>query len=220
MWNRTEKVSAEVFLNLFLETLKSTEQETINKYKDLTRWTEYLADKIEEILRGLNLKTNREYFRIDIIGWSGNKEWDDNSEKGYKQNIGHEKCTKNSDVKLNEYNWNLEVAVEYENNPEDWMDEVIKLCHVKCGLKVVIGYSAYDSAFEEDGTFDDAHHKMHLVLKNIYELEYAGIGENEQMLIILGDVGKDEYKDLESLHFRAYLLSTKDGVVMWERILH
>jgi hypothetical protein len=39
--------------------------------------------------------------------------------------------------------WDLEVAIEHENNSEAWFDEWVKLCHIASGLKVLITYHDY-----------------------------------------------------------------------------
>lgn len=49
-----------------------------------------------------------------------------------------------SKLKLSAHLWDLELAVEHENSKQDWTDEVIKLIHVKCPLKVVISYNYCD----------------------------------------------------------------------------
>lgn len=38
-------------------------------------------------------------------------------------------------------NWDLEVAVEHENNSREWLHEWVKLAHLNCGLRVLISYA-------------------------------------------------------------------------------
>ncbi len=47
--------------------------------------------------------------------------------------------------------WNLEVAIEHENNSDRWYEEWVKLIHFNCGLKVLITYHDYAGA-ESIGT--------------------------------------------------------------------
>ena len=76
------------------------------------------------------LVAQHEYFRIDSIGYQ-HKFWmiDSDDSKNYG---------------LNRHFWDLKIAVEHENSKKDWMDEVIKLIHVRCPLKVVIAYNYCD----------------------------------------------------------------------------
>ncbi|HWO90061.1 MAG TPA: hypothetical protein VNL98_13020 [Gemmatimonadales bacterium] len=41
---------------------------------------------------------------------------------------------------LTNFLWNLELAVEHENNAGEWRYEWVKLMHIGAGLRVVIGY--------------------------------------------------------------------------------
>jgi len=194
-----QAITTKVFYDLLMDTLKEDEKETVENYWYTKAWTDFLADKLEMILRDkLKLKTNREYFRIDLIGWSGYEKWEDKNDPTFKKHNGYKKYEKNSIVELNEYNWNLEIAVEYENKPHDWMDEVINLCHIKCALKVVIGYSDMNSR-EKDKE------KLKLAAKHMKNLIYSKPNESEPFLIILGNCNNDkEYKSLDELNLIPY----------------
>ncbi len=78
-----------------------------------------------------------EYFRIDVIGWVGHAEEMEN-DPDYEK------------VDLNPHFWDLKVAIEHENSKADWSDEVFKLIHIKCPLKVIIGYSPWNQRDEEE----------------------------------------------------------------------
>ena len=41
--------------------------------------------------------------------------------------------------------WDFEVAIEHENHGDKWFDELVKLAHVQCGLRVLISYFDYAS---------------------------------------------------------------------------
>jgi hypothetical protein len=47
--------------------------------------------------------------------------------------------------KVLDYNWDLEVAIEHENDTETWFYEFVKLVHICCGLKVIITYHNYSN---------------------------------------------------------------------------
>ena len=72
------------------------------------------------------MKPQHEYFRIDTVGWVS--QYERMSEEA-------------KELDLNAHLWDLKIAVEHENSVKDWTDEIIKLIHIKCPLKVVIGYN-------------------------------------------------------------------------------
>jgi hypothetical protein len=52
--------------------------------------------------------------------------------------------------------WNLEVAIEHENESGRWYDEFVKLSHISCGLKVLITYHNYHQGRQFDEVLDFA----------------------------------------------------------------
>ena len=72
----------------------------------------------EEKVENAGLTAQHEYFRIDTVGWNGRYKCLD--EKESKQ------------IGLNRHHWDLKIAVEHENNKADWLDELIKLIHIRC----------------------------------------------------------------------------------------
>ena len=203
-----EKVTAKKFFDLFMSALGGeNEQITANEYKNSgALWTTYITFKVQEFLeKQLNLKTNKEYFRIDMIGWSGNDKWSEKDITTNKDQIGYlsHKKSSRSELKLDEYDWNLEVAVEFENEPEKWSDEVIKLCHIKCGIKVVIAYN-----YINERNLDME--KLEFVAEHMRNLSYGTPIANEEFMVILGNCRRKEgsYTDMKSIEYIAY---TFDG---------
>ena len=94
---------------------------------------EIIENAVDE--EGTQLVPQHEYFRIDNIGYK---------HKYYK--ITEEE---RDDVGLWRHLWDLKIAVEHENSKKDWMDEVVKLIHIRCPLKIVIAYNNCD--MREDG---------------------------------------------------------------------
>ena len=193
-------VKAKAFYQTFKAKLKEDEGDTLERYWNAKSWTERLVKTSITILeKDFQLKTNKEYFRIDLIGWSGNPAW----EKEGGEHISSKSCKKGSAPMLNEHYWNLEVALEFENDPLDWSDEVIKLCHIKCGLKVVIGYVSY-----EQREIECEMAKLDIVANHMRALNYGKLGEEEQFLIILGNCGKKEYTCFDAdIEFKAYIFN-------------
>ena len=93
-------------------------------------FTEQIMQVIETVLRdSFGWETGREYFRVDVVGW-----------KGRYREVEAEA----GQCRVNPHLWDLMAAVEHENDPKDWTDELIKLAHINCPLRVVIGYSPCD----------------------------------------------------------------------------
>lgn len=85
-----------------------------------------IANIIESNYEKNSITVQPEYLRIDIPAW--------------QKNSGNDQTFVNEDTTFQKYDWNLKVAVEHENDHRLWMDEVIKLAHINCPLRVVIGY--------------------------------------------------------------------------------
>ena len=76
---------------------------------------------VHKIIKDAGMTAQHEYFRIDTVGWvTRYQEMEDEAHK----------------LDLSAHLWDLKIAVEHENSKHDWTDEVIKLIHVKCPLKV------------------------------------------------------------------------------------
>ncbi len=128
-------------IEFFTEYKKRVNAETVgmNIYQDNKAFTELINKRvIPEIIESQSkptLTAQNEYFRIDTVGWISR--WDDVKDEAKRMG-------------LNPHLWDLKVAVEHENSSSDWTDEVIKLIHVKCPLKVIIGYNNSDKRGEEE----------------------------------------------------------------------
>lgn len=121
--NNQKRLTAEVF---YRELVNKTLSSELGEYQKSKTWTRTMLEKvIKSILQNYSLKTEKEYFRIDMIGWT------------QKKTQLHNKCKK---VNLNSHLWDLQAAVEHENNSKAWLDEVCKLAYIRCPLRIVIGY--------------------------------------------------------------------------------
>lgn len=130
---------------------------------------------------GNEYETGFEYYRIDIIAYSKNVDEAEQIEKA----IGLDK------KKFSPYLWDLKIALEHENDKKEWLDEVIKLSHINCPLRVVIGYATEDS--------------RELRLRFASEMLQKKIGKHtpkgQEFMLILGksgisssEVNEDTYK--------------------------
>jgi hypothetical protein len=182
------KTNAEIFFEKFVSRI--SKDKFWNLYHTVADFTPEVTKEINTIINEMGYQSQNEYLRIDATGWQGK----------YKM---VEKLAE--DVKMNAHLWDMKIAVEHENNPKDWTDELVKLVHIRCPLKVVIGYNYSDK-------------------RNDYEkkkLDYAAICMNmtsvfdntdkEEYLVILGNChpqGKGEsYNDFD---YRGYLYNYTD----------
>ena len=131
---------------------------------DSTAFTERMMEKLENVIREEHCKTEREYFRIDLISYQ------------CKEQYGSALLGS-----LKNYSWNLVTAVEHENNRRLWVDEVIKLAHIACRLRVVIGYLPV----QDDYGHESYLHRVAEELRGIDAWEHTqSCGE---FMILIGD---------------------------------
>ena len=150
-------------------------------YKKDAEYTPVITEIINGIISDAGYTSQNEYFRIDAIGWTSH----------------YEEMKEDAEVKglrMNAHLWDLRIAVEHENSKSDWSDEVMKLVHIKCPLKVIIGYSYSD----ERG--DVERMKLDFVARWMQEIEAFDKGKDEEYLIILGNgcnhkTGVSDYDD-------------------------
>lgn len=158
---------AEVFAKQFVDKANYVDKTLYSRNK---KWTENTTKWIEKILTGTEItnilgkkaETSREYYRIDITSWIQRED---------------ELDTKN--IGLSPHLWDLEAAVEHENNSKEWLDEVCKLAYIRCPLRVVIGY----------GT-DNLNEKIKIAKKILSETN-AFTDDDQEFLIILGKKHND-----------------------------
>ena len=123
------------FKKLFREGSDSLEsaQKNWDCERDFTN--EFINKKIPEIMNNeKRYKTEFEYFRIDIIAYTQRKE----EAKAIEYNY-------NGEYHLKPYLWDLEIAFEHENKNREWLDEIVKLSHIRCPLRVVVGYAPIEN---------------------------------------------------------------------------
>lgn len=124
------------------------------------------------------IKTEKEYYRIDMIGWEDRK-----------SEINKRDCKNN----MKKYLWDLNVAVEHENDSTQWLDEVCKLAYIRCPLRVVISYG--------EGDIEAA--------KFILKETRAFTNDDQEVLIILGK-SSNEFTDTVEDLYTPYIITAKD----------
>ena len=172
-------------------TKKITWEKYAETYKNDAIFTPIVTKAINEIIEnGTGWTHQNEYFRIDAVGW-----------ESHYQNI--KKAA--NEVGLNAHLWNLKIAVEHENNKQDWTDELMKLLQIRCPLKVIIGYNYYDERENNEREKIDVASRL-VVAADAYE---SIARDREEILLILGngcsaETGKSDYT---SFDYRGYLFN-------------
>lgn len=159
-------MTADKFWKKFKEKMnkKSVRDKAISTWNNRGNFTNFIIDQIADIVSEEH-NTSKEYYNIDLIGWSQ-----------LKQNLPTPLVSK---YRLKKHLWSLDIAIEHENDQSDWTDELIKLLYINCPLRVVIGY------IPSEVTSDNA--KMKNILN--YASESIRLAEGESDLIS----GKQEY---------------------------
>ena len=142
-----------------------------NCWDNMSEFTKLIMDQLQEIITEKDCETQREYFRIDLISYR-------NHVRGAGKNSADEKPLMDS---LKHYSWDLVTAVEHENAHQLWMDEVVKLAHVACELRVVIGYLPEERPHETEAYLE----KVAETLAGLRAWRYTR--DCGDFLIIIGD---------------------------------
>jgi hypothetical protein len=189
-----DHIDAITFFGQFKQAMKETnihDGETyLSKYKLLKNnkrdaFTKFINKEIiPEIIRCHDYSVSHEYFRIDASGWVSHHQDVEATAKA---------------VGLKAHLWNLLIAVEHENDTKDWNDEVIKLAHVRCPLKVVIGYNACDN--RDDGDYI----KLAFVAECLQQLLCFNSDHKDEFLIILGNCKGTNRQDYDAFDYRGYI---------------
>ncbi len=127
---------------------------------------EFINEYIPSIMIEENDRLEFEYFRIDIITYAQRK--DEAKDYGYQGT-------------LTPYLWDLKIAFEHENDKDNWLDEIIKLSHINCPLRVVVGYFASNATKRKNAlNFAAA-----MLKKKVGE----SLPDGQAFLLIIGDSG-------------------------------
>lgn len=191
-------LSAKDFYNAFIKEVYPDRdidgRKLLDIYRNGAEFTPVVTKIINQIIKDAGYKSQNEYFRIDAVGWISQHELMENDPQG-----------KNIDI--NAHLWDLKIAVEHENSLSDWSDEVMKLIHVKCPLKVIIGYNYCDERNEDDPNSLERK-KLNFVSKWMQRIDALkkGSGE-EEYLIILGNARgrKKETAEYKTFDYKGYL---------------
>lgn len=180
-------MNAKEFFDRFNEAISINNCEAVEKYLNGKAFTKVVISAINSIINENPKYTQNELYRIDSIGWSDVDLPID--------------CDKKI-PRFKEHLWNLDVAVEHENDSKDWMYEVVKLVHVYCPLRVVISYLPLKSLMNVNK--GDMAHLDYIVekLKNLKSYDNMKQGE---FLVIIGNSNVEKIEDF--FNYKGYLFS-------------
>ena len=180
------KINAQSFLESFQEIFKEYPEEADAAYCNNKEFTRFIIKKINRLLKKFyGFNTQKEYFRIDAIGWTAKADT----------------IIDTPGVSLKHHLWDLEVAVEHENDKKDWMDEVVKLAHLACPLRVVIGYIPWYRRESDEMYLDH-------VSKWLQDLQCRDNMQRGEFLIILGNCDTEREKD-RFYNYKGYIFNSE-----------
>ncbi len=119
-------ISAESFWDAFSSKLRSAclnDPDWRQHFNNRKMWTDFVMPMLTNSVGkelGFNPQNEiqEQFYRIDVIYYRVH----DNPQVAFFIPKGAE------------WNWDLEVAIEHENDSKDWHFELSKLCHINCGL--------------------------------------------------------------------------------------
>lgn len=170
--------------NSIFDINSPTRETAVAEYPNSKTFTDFIIFQINKIIEAQGLHPQNEYFRIDSMGY-----------KARWQELPEIKI-------LNRHLWDLEIAVEHENNSKDWLDEVIKLAHICCPLRVVIGYVPCNER-DKDMIL------LNYTAEALKELNCADNVLNGEFLIILGNCKTNKNPE-KYFNYKAYVLDAKN----------
>lgn len=176
------KQSKEFFDNfqMFFSPNSEFREKAVDCYNHNSAFTNFIIGRINEIIESMGYVSQNEYLRIDAIGYTTKK-----------KNL-------DSSVGLNAHLWDLQIAVEHENDPKDWLDEVVKLSHICCPLRVVIGYVPAECR-NNDGE------RLEYASKILQQLQCKDNLKHGEFVVVLGNSGAKTEDDY--FKYKAYVMN-------------
>ena len=173
---------SESFFSKFISIFENpeTRDQAISHYVHNTDFTEFIIAEIKKVIEYTGYCPQTEYLRIDAIGYT--RRW-------------HELPETNG---FNRHLWDLQIAVEHENDDKDWLDEVIKLAHISCPLRVVIGYIPKESRPVEDTA------RLEYAANALKKLQCSENLKTGEFMIILGNSKTSD--PTEYFNYKPYVL--------------
>jgi hypothetical protein len=180
------------------EQIEANREDLESAWTDLPSFTSAMTNVISRAIKSRQASDKHvvqpEYFNIDLTKWE------------QKKSADNEYISSPSQLKqyhLKKYAWDLNIAVEHENDKDLWMDEVVKLAHIFCDLRVVIGYFPY--VRDEGLKWAIQQSYLDNVAETINTLKCRENMDHGEFMIILGDVGNKNNQGFKPLVYTPYL---------------
>ncbi|MBR3805567.1 MAG: hypothetical protein IKJ13_01860 [Clostridia bacterium] len=195
-------MNAQEFWESFKEKVELEKEQLKAVWDESASFTEKITALISRVIKDAKPSNQfivqPEYYNIDLTEWEQKKE--KNDEKLLEK--------EEDEYSLKKYAWNFDIAVEHENDKNLWMDEVIKLAHIFCDLRVVIGYFPY----KKEGKKEMQQKYLNAVSDTIQTLKCCENMKHGEFMVILGDVGGKKADGFEKLVYTPYKYNRKDEV--------
>ena len=160
----------------------------MDDYTTIKHYTTVIIELLKKILTDdFGLNWSKEYYRLDLCAWETSSE------------IISAQTTA---VGLTPYLWDLKIAIEHENDKKLWLDELVKIVHIHCPLKVVIGYNYCD--MRDDEKFGDFN-KLKIATDIMQHVKAFKTNIDEEYLVILGNAAGIKEKRYYTFDYRGYL---------------
>ena len=183
----SEKVSAKKFMEDFNKITLDNRATVL--YQTKKPYTKFVTLKIREQIKKYNLTAKQEYYRIDIIGYDSH----------------YEDAKNKANAPIATYAWDLKIAVEHENDDNLWMDEVVKLAHICCDLRVVIGYLPMNK--RATGEDEKCLEYIVDVIKTHCKCFENLQNKDNEFMIIIGNSGTDSKHPETYFNYKGYLFN-------------
>ena len=134
-------LTPERFCEEYLKALHILGQQngSLESYKGRESWTVRSEEIAKEVIYSVYINqkdvhpmwmVQKEYYKIDFIGYLTNWDNPNNTEK--------------------QHDWELKIAYEHENEKDKWHDELCKLCHIVADLRVLVSYHDFEKGSVRD----------------------------------------------------------------------
>lgn len=182
-------MTAQEFYRAFQNSLSDGFKE---EYTSGRRWTGTITRIMEQIICNAGYQFEKEFYRIDYIGWMEKKNQ-------------HEIESEAKKFEMIPCLWDLKIAVEHENDQANWTYELVKLVHISCPLKVVIGYSPCDE--REPGQLEEK--RLEYAAKLMSKVEAFKDTSGDEYLVILGNASpkNKSYPTYTGYDYRGYVFN-------------
>lgn len=168
------------------EILGQWKAEFLKKYNGhQPEYTKLFNQFITNMVADQGSNAHNEYYRIDVTGWHS-----------------EEKSSYRS-VKI--YDWFFDYAIEYENNPNTWTYELLKLSFIRADVRLVVGYRDKD----------DRDNEVDIINEQLKWFKYPITCDEEFFVILMNMTPGD---DVDPFNMRVYSIQDKNATEITDKL--